>query len=112
MPLSSVSFPLSADLTGHRQRGKVERLVGFVKHNFLEGRSFTDIEDLNRQAMEWVRTKDALPHGTTGKIPLQELAKEPLNQLPLQPETLSGWEKRKVARDGSISFDGILYRVP
>lgn len=33
-------------------KGKVKRLVGFVKHNFLEGRSFTDIEDLNRQAME------------------------------------------------------------
>ena len=94
-------------------KGKVERLVGFVKHNFLEGRSFTDIEDLNRQAMEWVRTKDALPHGTTGKIPLQELAKEPLNQLPEQSVRDSfRWEKRKVARDGSISFDGILYRVP
>ena len=29
-------------------KGKVERLVHYVKDNFFPGRSFTDLEDLNR----------------------------------------------------------------
>ncbi|PMZ49137.1 IS21 family transposase, partial [Pseudomonas sp. FW306-2-11AC] len=31
-------------------KGKVERLVRYVKENFFPGRSFTDLEDLNQQA--------------------------------------------------------------
>jgi transposase len=32
-----------------RVKGKVERGVGYIKTSFLEGRSFTDLADLNRQ---------------------------------------------------------------
>ena len=34
-------------------KGKVERLVRFVKGNFLVGRTFWNVTDLNRQALEW-----------------------------------------------------------
>ena len=34
-------------------KGKVERLVRFVKGNFLAGRSFTDLDALNREAALW-----------------------------------------------------------
>ena len=34
-------------------KGKVERLVRYVKENFFPGRKFTDLEDLNRQAQLW-----------------------------------------------------------
>ena len=46
-------------------KGKVERLVRYVKENFFPGRSFSDLEDLNRQALEWCRKVDSKPHGTT-----------------------------------------------
>lgn len=94
-------------------KGKVERLVRYVKENFFPGRSFTDLEDLNRQAQVWCRDADSKPHGTTGKIPLQELVTEELLPLPSQDvQNRYRWETRKVTREGLVSFDGIRYGVP
>lgn len=94
-------------------KGKVERLVRYVKDNFFPGRQFEDLEDLNRQALQWCRKADTKVHSTTGKIPLQELAKEPLLALPEQAvRDRYRWEDRKVTRDGLVSFDGIRYGVP
>lgn len=64
-------------------KGKVERLVHYVKDNFFHGRSFVDLEDLNRQARAWCKNVDSKIHGTTGKIPLREqLTAENLQGLP------------------------------
>ena len=94
-------------------KGKVERLVRYVKDNFLPGRQFEDLEDLNRQVLQWCREADSRVHSTTGKIPLQELAKEPLLVLPEQSICdRYRWETRKVTREGLVSFDGIRYGVP
>lgn len=94
-------------------KGKVERLVRYVKENFFPGRSFSDLEDLNRQAPEWCRKADSKPHGTTGKIPLQELAAEELLLLPAEEvQNRYRWESRKVTREGLESFDGVRYGVP
>lgn len=94
-------------------KGKVERLVHYVKNNFLPGRKFEDLSDLNRQALDWCRTADDKRHGTTGKIPLQELNAEGLQTLPPQPVLDKyRWESRIVTRDGMVSFDGVRYGVP
>ena len=94
-------------------KGKVERLVHYVKNNFLPGRRFEDLSDLNRQAIEWCRDADEKPHGTTGKIPLLELGNEKLMELPPQPILDKyRWECRMVTRDGMVSFDGVRYGVP
>jgi len=94
-------------------KGKVERLVHYVKNNFLPGRTFEELSDLNRQALDWCRSADEKPHGTTGKIPLQELEKEGLQPLPPQPMLDKyRWENRAVTRDGMVSFDGVRYGVP
>ena len=94
-------------------KGKVERLVGYVKDNFLPGRRFEDLSDLNRQAVQWCRERDRKIHGTTGKIPSEELSKEPLLPLPVK-EVMDKyrWEIRSVTRDGFVSFDGVRYGVP
>ncbi len=94
-------------------KGKAERLVQYVKDNFLPGRRFEDLSDLNRQALDWCRAADGKPHGTTGKIPLQELGAEGLQPLP--PRAVLDkyrWESRIVTRDGMVSFDGVRYGVP
>ena len=94
-------------------KGKVERLVDYVKSNFLPGRTFTNAEDLNRQAMEWCQKVNSKRHGTTGEIPLEILRKEPLLGLPSKEiRDKYRWETRKVTRDGFISFDGARYGVP
>ena len=94
-------------------KGKVERLVRYVKENFFPGRKFTDLEDLNRQALLWCKTVDSKPHGTTGKVPLQVLPAEELLPLPAQEiQDRYRWERRTVTREGLVSFDGIRYGVP
>ena len=94
-------------------KGKVERLVGYVKDNFLPGRRFEDLSELNRQALQWCRERDLETHGTTGKVPAEELEQEALQPLP--PRAIMDryrWETRNVTRDGFVSFDGIRYGVP
>ena len=94
-------------------KGKVERLVHYVKNNFLPGRTFEDLSDLNRQALNWCKSADEKLHGTTCKIPLQELTAEGLQPLPPQMVVDKyRWESRIVTRDGMISFDGVRYGVP
>lgn len=94
-------------------KGKVERLVHYVKDNFLPGRTFTDLADLNLKAINWCRKVDSKVHSTTGFIPLKALKEEPL--LPLPDENIRDryrFETRKVSKDGFISYDGIKYGVP
>lgn len=94
-------------------KGKVERLVHYVKDNFLPGRTFTDLNDLNLQVVNWCRKADSKVHGTTGLIPIKELKKEPLLPLPDQDtRDRYRFETRKVSKDGFISYDGVKYGVP
>lgn len=96
-----------------RTKGKVERLVRYVKENFLPGCVFTDLNDLNTQVIAWCKKVDSRKHSTTGKIPLIELGKEPLHPLPAAEVLLKyRWESRRVTKDGMVSYDGVLYGVP
>ena len=51
-------------------KGKVERLVGFVKGNFLAGRTFWNVTDLNQQALDWCDKQNNAFHKGLYGIPL------------------------------------------
>lgn len=94
-------------------KGKVERSVGLVKHGFWPGVRFSDLDDLNRQALAWCDALNRRRHQTTHCRPLDRLAEEGLRPLP------SGWvwerfaaEERRVSREGYLSYDGVLYGLP
>jgi transposase len=94
-------------------KGKVERSVGVVKHDFWPGVRFTDLEDLNAQARTWCDALNGRIHRTTHQRPRDLLAAEGLRPLPV------GWswerfiaEERLVSWDGYVSFDGVLYGLP
>lgn len=94
-------------------KGKVERAVRFVKENFIPGRQFVDIGDLNRQARVWCDEVNRRIHGTTGERPCDRLSEEELHSLPSDDR----WAKyrrevRRVSRDGFVSYDGVRYGVP
>lgn len=38
------------------EKGRVERAIRYVRDAFFEARAFTDLDDLNRQAVEWTST--------------------------------------------------------
>ena len=50
-------------------KGKVERLVRFVKDNFLVDRVFSNITDLNWQALDWCNYQNNLYHRATDTNP-------------------------------------------
>jgi hypothetical protein len=64
-----------------RTKGKVERSVFFVRDNFLNGREFRDVEDLNAQGLAWADRVNRLVHGTTGRIPVELLSEEKLRRV-------------------------------
>ncbi|MDQ6661883.1 MAG: IS21 family transposase [Chloroflexota bacterium] len=94
-------------------KGKVERSVGFFKHSYWAGVTFSDLDDLNRQAHAWCESANARVHRSTHERPKERIEKEPLAPL---PEAFA-WERfateeRKVSWDGYLSYDGVLYGLP
>lgn len=105
-------------------KGKVERSVGVVKRDFWPGVSFTDLDDLNRQALAWCDALNRRVHQTTHARPVERWAEERLRPLPAHGEDgeqdgEQDWERerwsaeeRLVSWDGYVSYDGVLYGVP
>lgn len=87
--------------------------MGFVKQSFWAGVSFSDLDDLNRQAHIWCERINARVHRTTHERPCDRREREPLAPLP----QAFAWERfateeRRVSWDGYISYDGVLYGLP
>jgi hypothetical protein len=101
-------------------KGKVERSVGVVKRDFWPGVSFTDLDDLNRQALAWCDALNRRVHQTTHARPVERWAEERLRPLPAHWENgEQAWERdrwsaeeRLVSWDGYVAYDGVLYGVP
>jgi hypothetical protein len=106
-------LPGCADPAGQKQKGKIERVVHFVKHNFLYGRAFHSFDELNSQAFQWLRKVNNQVHGITHEIPAIRLLSEgltPYNSFP--PYTLSRNYQRKISKDYYISLYGNRYSIP
>lgn len=99
-----------------RTKGKVERTVDYVKDNFLLGRTFAGLDDLNAQAAAWLdNTANVRVHATTGRRPLDLLAGEQEHLTPLtriRPYTFVERHPRKVAAESMVSFRSSRYSVP
>lgn len=71
-------FEIVILLPGKKERhGKVERPFRYIEDNFLRGRKFIDLEDLNNRADSWrANTANVRIHGTTRERPVDRLARE------------------------------------
>jgi transposase len=97
-----------------RTKGKVERMVGYVKDNFLRGRAFVDLPDLNTQGRYWLgHTANVRVHATTGARPIDLLAKEDLTPLSAaRPYPLRQVCLRQIDVEGYIHLDASRYSAP
>ncbi len=99
-----------------RTKGKVERMVDYVKDNFLLARQFADLDDLNAQATAWLdNTANARLHATTGHRPVDLLKSEIEHLTPIasiRPYTFIERHPRKVAKESRVSFNACRYSVP
>lgn len=93
-------------------KGKVENGVKYVKGNFCCGRSFTDLDDLNRQLQDWLVEANRRVHGTTHEVPVERLPEEQLRPLVGPDLVTDPFAERKVSRDCLVSYHGVLYSVP
>lgn len=97
-----------------RTKGKVERMVHYVKDAFLNGRSFSDAIDLNAQAQHWLaHTANVRLHATTGQRPMDLLAQESLTPLAsIAPYAIAELVPRKAGFDGFVRFGRSRYSLP
>ena len=100
-----------------RTKGKIERGVGYVKHNALAGRSFDSFADLERHLTTWqLEVADQRIHGTTREQPALRFERDERVVLrPLSPRTLpvrTRRLKRRVNTDCFVDIDTIRYSVP
>lgn len=93
---------------------RVERPFSFIENNFLNGRTFTDLSHLNREALAWCRKVNASYkrhlHASPRELYVQEKAH--LRPLPIhipEPERI---ETRTVDVEGFVSVDTNRYSAP
>jgi transposase len=97
-----------------RTKGKVERVVDYVKDNFLLGRTFADLDDLNARALAWLaETANVRVHGTTGRRPVDLLPLEGLTPAASVPAyRYLDPVRRTVSFEAMVHFRGSRYSVP
>lgn len=100
-----------------RTKGKIERGVGYVKHNALAGRSFASFDALQRHLARWmVEVADRRIHGTTGEQPYVRFERDeraalrplPVRRLAVRTRRLT----RRVSADCFVDIDTVRYSVP
>jgi transposase len=96
-------------------KGKVENPFRYVEGNFLAGRTFHDLADLNRQAALWlVETARVRIHRTTREQPSARLVEEQpvLITLPHQRFEAGVVVSRLVGDDFCVAYETNRYSVP
>lgn len=87
-----------------------------MKHNFLPGRVFTGLAELNRALRTWVTTvADQRIHGTTHERPIDRFRAEAPQLTPFgsrPPYVLAKPVVRRVATDCLVDFETNRYSVP
>lgn len=96
-------------------KGSVERLVGYVKHNFLVGKTFFNVTDLNLRALEWCMVANSKRTRYRDNIAVSEHRNEPLRFLTKFDKTeLLAYlaPERSISFDGYVNYEGRRFGVP
>jgi len=98
------------------EKGRVERLIRYVRENFFMALNFADLDDLNRKAELWLETKSdarrkpddsSLTVKQAHAIELESLRRIP-SELPPPEMTITA----RVRKTPYITVDGNEYSVP
>jgi transposase len=96
------------------EKGKVERGgIGYVRQNFWPLRSFTDLDDVNRQARQWLsEVANQRQHRETRERPVDRFQPQALRPLPALLPDYRDTADVLVHKDLRIYFDGNRYCAP
>jgi transposase len=98
------------------EKGRVERAIRYVRDAFFEARAFNDLDDLNRQALEWTSTA-ALERSWVedrGRTCRDAFEDERATLLPLPADPFPAHERVavEVGKTPYVRFDQNDYSVP
>ena len=81
--------PRAVNVRRGNEKGRVERSIRYIRDNFFAGRTWTTIEELNEQALQWCLNESFERSWRRGEKELVGAAfakeKEKLNSLPSTP---------------------------
>ena len=113
-------FAMKSGFTPHvcegydpESKGKVERAVGYIKDSFFCGDSFTGIEHIRSEGMEWLNNvANVRIHATTRRKPIDMFREEKKYLFKASFMDVAQTSIRVVDKTGLISFKGNKYSVP
>jgi transposase len=106
-------IPRACNVGAAWEKGKVERAIGYVRQNFWPLRTFTDLNDVNTQARQWLReVANQRRHRETGQKPQERFQSESLRPLPAILPDYRDTAEPLVHKDLRLSFDGNRYCAP
>jgi len=112
----TLGFGFRAHRVGNPDRkGRIERPFAYVETNFLVGRNFADLDDLNGQALAWCRDiANRKPKQALGMSPEAAYVIEQPHLVPLPDVLPPVYEllERVVDLHGYVSVDTNRYSVP
>lgn len=97
-------------------KGAVERLVRFVKGNFLAGRTFSNVTDLNIQALRWCHEQNSRYHRAVDCVPEEKhssICRKTAGILePTRELSFYLCPQRRISFDGMVNYEGRRFGVP
>lgn len=106
-------FPRACNVGAPHEKGKVERIIGYVRKNFWPLRSFSDLTDAQGQVTHWLNTVANIRiHQTTGEKPKERFAKVNLTPLPQPLPDCREINQVLVHKDFCVRFDANAYTTP
>jgi transposase len=108
--------PSPCNVKSPHEKGRVERIIRYVKNNFLAGRTFPSVSDINQQGFAWRdEVANTRIHGTTGKKPLDLFGQQEKSLLTPLPKT--DYDTRltlavKSTSQSLVKFETNRYSVP
>ncbi|MGB6522997.1 MAG: IS21 family transposase [Candidatus Cybelea sp.] len=96
-----------------KTKGRVERMVRYVRERFFVGRDISDLERLNGEAQLWlIERANRRIHRTTGEMPQSRLAYEQTLLKAVPEYDLMLEEPRVADAYGLVRYRGVRYSVP
>jgi hypothetical protein len=104
---------VACNIRSPHEKGKIERSIHYIRHNFLPLKEFSNLPELKSLAMGWLNTiANTRTHSTTGEIPVKRLQKDRLKKLPDLAPDYREINALYVHKDFAVRFDSNTYTVP
>jgi transposase InsO family protein len=113
--LRELDVQLLSHLPGNAQaKGKIERFFRFLQERLLDSNRAQTMTELQEQVDHWVQTYNSgHVNRDTGCTPEGRLAPSVARPLDSNPDDIFCLkQERKVAKDHSITLDGVTYTLP